>query len=246
MEHPEDYKLRKRYEADRASGIAPGSMAQWMNDTAFKGLTTKLEAPRERIIAQVEAHRERIIAQVEGERRKEPHTYGDFIREIAKANSDIAKYKDVPENLQNSYRVKLNKQFDDLVDRGYFSERSRGEWISRELSNYLWSEEYKTARDNLSEATKRLRKYEKLKEDWETDNKELIEAERLRTKREELLSADPETLRALGITPPPVQKVSRAEEVGESVKSNDDLMSHDEYLAGLVKIRETKNYGRYK
>lgn len=235
MEHPEDYKLRKRYEADRASGIAPGSMAQWMNDTAFKGFTTKLEAPRERIIAQVEE-----------ERRKEPHTYGDFIREIAKANSDIAKYKDVPENLQNSYRVKLNKQFDDLVDRGYFSERSRGEWISRELSNYLWSEEYKTAKDNLSEATKRLRKYEKLKEDWETDNKELIEAERLRTKREELLSADPETLRALGITPPPVQKVSRAEEVGESVKSNDDLMSHDEYLAGLVKIRETKNYGRYK
>lgn len=97
-----------------------------------------------------------------------------------------------------------------------------------------------------STTTKRLRKYEKLKEDWETDNKELIEAERLRTKREELLSADPETLRALGITPPPVQKVSRAEEVGESVKSNDDLMSHDEYLAGLVKIRETKNYGRYK
>ena len=24
MEHPEDYKLRKRYEADRASGIAQG------------------------------------------------------------------------------------------------------------------------------------------------------------------------------------------------------------------------------
>ena len=57
MEHPEDYKLRKRYEADRASGIAPGSMAQWMNDTAFKGLTTKLEAHRERIIAQVEGEK---------------------------------------------------------------------------------------------------------------------------------------------------------------------------------------------
>ena len=201
MEHPEDYELRKRYEADRASGIATGSMAQWMTETAFKGLTTKLEA-----------HRERIISQVEEERRKEPHTYGDFIREIAKANSDIAKYKDVPENLQNSYKVKLNKQFDDLVDRGYFSERSRGDWVNRELSNYMWSEEYQTARDNVREATKRLRKYEKLKEDWETDNKELIEAERLRTKREELLSADPEALRALGITPPPVQKVSRARE----------------------------------
>lgn len=235
MEHPEDYELRKRYEADRASGIATDSMAKWMTETAFKGLTTKLGA-----------YRERIIAQVEEERRKEPHTYGDFIREIAKANSDIAKYKDVPENLQNSYRKKLNKQFDDLVDRGYYSERSRGDWVNRELSNYMWSEEYQTARDNIRDATKRLRKYEKLKEDWETVNEELIEAERLRTKREELLSADPEALRALGITPPPVQKVSRAEEVGESVKSNDDLMSHDEYLAGLVKIRDIKNYGRYK
>lgn len=145
MEHPEDYKLRKRYEADRASGIATGSMAQWMNDTAFKGLTTKLEA-----------HRERIISQVEEERRKEPHTYGDFIREIAKANSDIAKYKDVPENLQNSYRVKLNKQFDDLVDRGYFSESSRGDWVNKELSNYMWSEEYQTARDNVREARIKL------------------------------------------------------------------------------------------
>lgn len=201
MEHPEDYELRKRYEADRASGIATDSMAKWMTETAFKGLTTKLEA-----------YRERIIAQVEEERRKESHTYGDFIREIAKANSDIAKYKDVPENLQNSYRKKLNKQFDDLVDRGYFSESYRGDWVNKELSNYMWSEEYQTARDNVREATKRLRKYEKLKEDWETDNKELIEAERLRTKREELLSADPEALRALGIAPPPVQKVSRAGE----------------------------------
>ena len=201
MEHPEDYELRKRYEADRASGIATDSMANWMTKTAFKGLTTKLEA-----------YRERIIAQVEEERRKEPHTYGDFIREIAKANSDIAKYKDVPENLQNSYRKKLNKQFDDLVDRGYFSESSRGDWVNKELSNYMWSEEYQTARDNVREATKRLRKYEKLKEDWETANETLIKAERLRTKREELLSADPEALRALGITPPPVQKVSRAGE----------------------------------
>ena len=52
-----------------------------------------------------------------------------------------------------------------------------------------------------------------MKTQWEEDNKDIIEAERLRTKREELLSADPEALRALGITPPPVQKVSRAGEV---------------------------------
>lgn len=44
------------------------------------------------------------------------------------------------------------------------------------------------------------------------ENHDIIEAERQRSKREELLSADPEALRALGITPPPVQKVSRAEE----------------------------------
>ena len=40
-----------------------------------------------------------------------------------------------------------------------------------------------------------------LKEEWEQENADIIEAERARSRREELLSADPEALRALGITP---------------------------------------------
>lgn len=93
-----------------------------------------------------------------------------------------------------------------------YSESRREHWISQKLSEYSWSEEYQTARDNLMEAVKALDKYDDLKKLWEKKNHDIIEAERQRSKREELLSADPEALRALGITPPPVQKVSRAEE----------------------------------
>ena len=137
---------------------------------------------------------------MEAEEKKEPHTYGEIVRAIAKANDDIAKYKGVPERLLKEQRVKLNKQFDDLVDRDMYSESRREHWISQKLSEYSWSEEYQAARDNLREAVKALDKYDDLKKIWEKKNHDIIEAERQRSKREELLSADPEALRALGIT----------------------------------------------
>lgn len=201
MEHPKDREFRKAYEKAVASGDAQGSMANWMNDNAKNGLVKKLDA-----------YCEHISARMEAEEKKEPHTYGEIVRAIAKANDDIAKYKGVPERLLKEQRVKLNKQFDDLVDRGMYSESRREHWISQKLSEYFWSEEYRAARDNLMEAVKALDKYDDLKKIWEKKNHDIIEAERQRSKREELLSADPEALRALGITPPPVQKVSRAEE----------------------------------
>lgn len=97
------------------------------------------------------------------QKKKEPHTYGEIVRAIAKANDDIAKYKGVPERLLKEQRVKLNKQFDDLVDRDMYSESRREHWISQKLSEYFWSEEYRTARDNLREAVKALDKYDDLK-----------------------------------------------------------------------------------
>lgn len=200
MEHPKDREFRKAYEKAVASGDAQGSMANWMNDNAKNGLVKKLDVYCEHISARMEAE------------KKEPHTYGEIVRAIAKANDDIAKYKGVPERLLKEQRVKLNKQFDDLVDRDMYSESRREHWISQKLSEYFWSEEYQTARDNLREAVKALDKYDDLKKIWEKKNHDIIEAERQRSKREELLSADPEALRALGITPPPVQKVSRAGE----------------------------------
>ena len=37
-----------------------------------------------------------------------------------------------------------------------YSESHREHWISQKLSEYSWSEEYQTARDNLREAVKAL------------------------------------------------------------------------------------------
>ena len=93
-----------------------------------------------------------------------------------------------------------------------FNEHLRGEWVAKELYKYLFSEEYTSVVDEVKTVTANLAEYSEMKTQWEEDNKDIIEAERLRTKREELLSADPEALRTLGITPPPVQKVSRAGE----------------------------------
>lgn len=184
MEHPKDREFRKAYEKAVASGDAQGSMANWMNDNAKNGLVKKLDV-----------YCEHISARMEAEEKKEPHTYGEIVRAIAKANDDIAKYKGVPERLLKEQRVKLNKQFDDLVDRYMYSESRREHWISQKLSEYFWSEEYRTARDNLREAVKALDKYDDLKKIWEKKNHDIIEAERQRSKREELLSADPEALR---------------------------------------------------
>ena len=96
MEHPKDREFRKAYEKAVASGDAQGSMANWMNDNAKNGLVKKLDV-----------YCEHISARMRAEEKKEPHTYGEIVRAIAKANDDIAKYKGVPERLLKEQRVKL-------------------------------------------------------------------------------------------------------------------------------------------
>lgn len=163
-----------------------------MNDVEFEQLSEKLQA--------------------EYEEAKKPHTYSEIIKAIAGANKTIEKLKDKPVEMRKAKKLELEAEFDTLVKRRMFSEHLRGEWVAKELYKYLSSEEYTSVVDEVKTVTANLAEYSEMKTQWEEDNKDIIEAERLRTKREELLSADPEALRALGITPPPVQKVSRAGE----------------------------------
>lgn len=163
-----------------------------MNNVEFEQLSEKLQA--------------------EYEEAKKPHTYSEIIKAIAGANKTIEKLKDKPVEMRKAKKLELEAEFDTLVKRRMFSEHLRGEWVAKELYKYLFSEEYTSVVDEVKTVTANLAEYSEMKTQWEEDNKDIIEAERLRTKREELLSADPEALRALGITPPPVQKVSRAGE----------------------------------
>lgn len=189
-------KLQAEYEeAKRAGEPHTGTYDAWATHRASLGIKQKLEERR-----------------IRREETKKPHTYSEIIKAIAGANKTIEKLKDKPVEMRKAKKLELEAEFDTLVKRRMFSEHSRGEWVAKELYKYLSSEEYTSVVDEVKTVTANLAEYSEMKTQWEEDNKDIIEAERLRTKREELLSADPEALRALGITPPPVQKVSRAGE----------------------------------
>lgn len=195
-------KLQAEYEeAKRAGEPHTGTYDAWATYRASLGIKQKLE---ERRIRREEARL--------AEEAKKPHTYSEIIKAIAGANRTIEKLKDKPVDMRKAKKLELEAEFDTLVKLRMFSEHLRGEWVAKELYKYLSSEEYTSVVDEVKTVTANLAEYSEMKTQWEEDNKDIIEAERLRTKREELLSADPEALRALGITLPPVQKVSRAGE----------------------------------
>lgn len=193
MGNLEQRKLRKEYEQAVASGATrEGSMAGYMNERAKAGIANKFTA-----LAQTMAERE---AEAE---KKRPHTYGEIIKTAKKAKADIEKLTGEPERLVQEKRAELNKEYDNLVDAELFGKdpASRELWVASKIEGYLASEEYLTVKNELNGATNLYAECLALKEKWEQDNADIIEAERVRSKRAELLSADPEALQALGITP---------------------------------------------
>lgn len=189
-------ELMREYEADKRAGKPhTDSYDKWATHKALEGVTAKFNE-RDRL-------REERKREVEA---KEPHTYPEIIKAIAVSQDTINKLKNKPVEMREAKKLELESEFDTLVKRRQFSEDQRVKWVTEQLSNYLFSDEYRVVVDELRTHTANLSKYSDMKTQWEDDNKELIEAERLRTKREELLSADPEALRALGITPPEVKK----------------------------------------
>lgn len=208
MRNTNERKLYEEFEQAVASGTTKASnMAGYMEEKAREGVRTKMT-----LFLQAQAERE-----AEAKKNK-PHTYGEIIKTAKKTKADMERLKDEPQRLAEEQRRKLNKEFDELVENELFSNTgtTRALWIARKMEEYFGSEEYLTAKDDLKEATNLYAECLALKEQWETDNASIIEAERLRSKREELLSADPETLRALGITP--VERASKKSAVGSEAE----------------------------
>ena len=193
MVNADQRKLHKEFEEAVASGTTrEGTMAGYMNERAKAGVRSKITA-----------HLQTMAERKAEAKEKRPHTYGDIIKTAKKAKADIEKLTGEPERLVREKRVELFKEFDKLVENGLYSKdtASRELWVAGNIEKFLQSEKYLTAKNDLREATNLYAECLALKEQWEQDNADIIEAERVRSKREELLSADPETLRALGITP---------------------------------------------
>lgn len=132
--------------------------------------------------------------------------YGGLVKAVAKSAKQIEALAGKPEELRNAMRAKLNEEFDDLVEAGMFDKRNttaRELYISKKLVAYMDDStgDYFKAKMELQQAQKDHAIYLAKKEEWEQENADIINAERMRTKRAELMQADPEALRALGIDP---------------------------------------------
>lgn len=135
--------------------------------------------------------------------------YGGLVKAVAKSSKQIKSLENKPEELRKAMRAKLEEEFADLVEAGMFDERNvtaREMYISKKLVEYMGDPagEYLKVTEELQQARNDYAIYLAKKEEWEQENADIINAERIRTKRAELMQADPEALRALGIEPDPV------------------------------------------
>ena len=172
-----------------------GKSDREMNEIVKGMVSSKVDAIRARA-------EERHQKQLEEERSL---TYPKIVKSIPEAQKRIKSLEGKPEKLQEAKKKALNKEFDYQVKTEHFSESGRALWVSDKLVKWMQTdEEYLQTKQDLAQARNDYSRYLALKAEWEEDNKDIIEAERIRSKRSELLQADPETLKALGITPDPI------------------------------------------
>ena len=128
--------------------------------------------------------------------------YAGLVKAVARVGKQVEDLEGKPEELLSAKRKALEADYADLVKRG-MQDNNKELWISQELVKYMQDPEgkYREAKIQLQQARNDLAIFVAKKEEWEQDNADIIEAERIRTKRAELMQADPEALRALGIEP---------------------------------------------
>ncbi len=128
--------------------------------------------------------------------------YGELVRAIANTEKQIKDLENIPENLLSAKRKAIEAEYDELVKRG-MPDVNKELWVSEEMVKYMKpvDGEYRTAKAELQQARNDLAIFLAKKEEWEQENSDIIEAERMRTRRAELLQVEPEALRALGIEP---------------------------------------------
>ncbi len=177
MRHPSEVEWEEKY----------GNMSEQERDALVrKSLSERLSAMRENMLEE-----------------KVELSYPEIVKAIPEVLSKINALKDKPEQMREAMIAKLNKEFDKEVKFGRWLESSRFKYVNTKVCAYMGTEEYLSVKEELAHASKEYAQLLSDKENWERENADIIEAERVRTKRAELLSADPETLKALGITPDP-------------------------------------------
>lgn len=230
MRNPKDLEFEEEYQQAVERGEATGSITNYMETKVKNSLSAKMQAHLE------------AVAQRDVDMEKDrPHTYAEITKAIPKALARINSLKDQPAKLVKEKRVALNKEFDDLVKREAYGEHQRELWISEQVVKFMGSVEYMKVKQDLTYFTNLYSECLALKEEWEKDNADIIEAERVRSKRAELMQADPETLKALGITPDPTFTAPKVEEKSPQAEMIENLRAihpsaTDAELSAMAKL----------
>ena len=150
--------------------------------------------------------------------------YPQIVKAFSQADKRIDILKDKQKNLENDKKSALNSEYDEAVERGLIKlyDGCKELWVSTQFVEWMHSDEdYLRVKDELSDAMNSYNRYLALEVKWEKENADIIKAERIRTKREELLQADPETLRALGIEPETIVATNTNSNTDEDDGKND-------------------------
>lgn len=184
--------------------------------------------------SKLESMEAKTLEEMQAQRDKYNLTYAEYSKAIADTRKRIKELDGKPEELKEKKRAELEVEYAEAkkYDRVPFLNSEL--WISEQLLKYMTSdEEYLATKSELTQAKKDLAIYLAKKEEWEEENADIIEAERYRTKRAELLSADDETLRALGIEPVKREPVKREPE--KRFSYSDASVTFDDLLKQAVK-----------
>lgn len=188
-------------------------------------------------------------AEMEKQKRAEYDTlsYGDLVKSVASARKKVSDLEGTPEQLKEKKRAQLNKEFEHLAKFDRAPSDNKELWVSDMLLRYMSKSdgEYSKAKVELAKARKEYAILLAKKEEREGELADVIEAEKYRTRRADLLSADPEALRALGIEPPPsVSPESDSTEETTPTGHFMDIGRRDDYW--LEVFMESRGYGKSK
>lgn len=196
----------------------------------------------------MEAYRIRVSEREKMREEDATLSYSQIVKAFHDAEKKVKKLKDEPKKLENEKRAALIKEYDEAVKRGLTNTQEtqvKELWVSRKFIEWENTDEkYLQIKNELEDAGRNYNRYLALKVSWEDENADIIEAERVRTKRAELLQADPETLKALGITPDPTfeaNKTTTQIEAGENLENIRATLKSihpsatDEEIEGMLK-----------
>lgn len=206
-----------------------------LNELAKKSIGAKFAAAREKSEA----------ARAQEEARYNL-SYGELIKGVASAKKRVAELESKPEELLKLRRAQLEAEYDhdEKYDLPRYSVKEV--WVSEQLVKYMGKSDgaYYKAKEALLEAKRELAIFIAKKEEREEELADVIEAERYRTRRADLLSADPEALRALGIEPPVTgtpTSTSEGSDSGSDRNYMDGTVNEDALLASFM---EARGYGK--